>query len=55
MGDEHFGQPMSRGCVNMRTDDARWLFGWAEPAAPAGQNQTWADGEHPGTLVLIHN
>ena len=50
----NFGQPMSRGCVNMRTDDARWLFEWAEPAAPAGQNQTWADGEHPGTLVVIH-
>jgi lipoprotein-anchoring transpeptidase ErfK/SrfK len=50
----NFGQPMSRGCVNMRTDDARWLFEWAEPAAPAGQNQTWADDGHTGTLVVIH-
>lgn len=51
---DNFGQPMSRGCVNMRTDDARWLFEWAEPDAPPDQNQTWADDEHPGTLVVIH-
>ena len=25
----NFGTPMSHGCVNMRTPDARWLFYWA--------------------------
>lgn len=25
----NFGTPMSHGCVNMRTEDARWLFYWA--------------------------
>ena len=25
----NFGRPMSRGCVNMRTDDAAWLYNWA--------------------------
>jgi LysM repeat protein len=25
----NFGTPMSHGCVNMRTADARWLFNWA--------------------------
>lgn len=25
----NFGQPMSHGCVNMRTQDAAWLFNWA--------------------------
>jgi len=25
----NFGTPMSHGCVNMRTSDARWLFYWA--------------------------
>ncbi len=25
----NFGQPMSHGCVNMRTPDAEWLFNWA--------------------------
>ena len=24
-----FGQPMSHGCVNMITEDAKWLFDWA--------------------------
>jgi lipoprotein-anchoring transpeptidase ErfK/SrfK len=25
----NFGVPMSHGCVNMRTDDAAWLYYWA--------------------------
>jgi lipoprotein-anchoring transpeptidase ErfK/SrfK len=25
----NFGTPMSHGCVNMRTPDARWMFYWA--------------------------
>ncbi len=26
---DNFGTPMSHGCVNMRTEDAGWLFDWA--------------------------
>ena len=29
---ENFGSPMSHGCINMRTSEARWLFRWARPA-----------------------
>jgi lipoprotein-anchoring transpeptidase ErfK/SrfK len=25
----NFGTPMSHGCVNLRTDEAAWLFNWA--------------------------
>jgi lipoprotein-anchoring transpeptidase ErfK/SrfK len=25
----NFGTPMSHGCVNLRTDDAAWLYDWA--------------------------
>ena len=25
----NFGTPMSRGCVNMRTEDAGWLYNWS--------------------------
>lgn len=28
---ENFGAPMSHGCINMRTDEANWLFRWAKP------------------------
>ncbi|UCC62260.1 MAG: L,D-transpeptidase family protein [Anaerolineae bacterium] len=35
----NFGRPMSHGCVNLPTSDAKWLFDWA----PAG------------TLVVIHD
>ncbi len=29
-----FGQPMSHGCVNMRTDEALWLYNWAPLGTP---------------------
>ncbi|MEN6409151.1 MAG: L,D-transpeptidase [Anaerolineaceae bacterium] len=34
----NFGTPMSHGCINLRTDEAGWLFNWASV----------------GTLVNIH-
>jgi LysM repeat protein len=30
----NFGHPMSHGCVNMRTQDAAWLFNWASVGTP---------------------
>ncbi len=35
---DNFGTPMSHGCVNLRTEDAKWLFHWASL----------------GTLVHVH-
>ncbi|HMN60949.1 MAG TPA: L,D-transpeptidase family protein [Anaerolinea sp.] len=35
----NFGTPMSHGCVNLRNDDAAWLFDWASV----------------GTLVNVHD
>jgi len=29
----NFGIPMSHGCVNMRTHEAKWLFRWATPVS----------------------
>lgn len=31
---DNFGTPMSQGCVNMRNEDARWLYRWSAPAYP---------------------
>jgi len=28
---DNFGTPMSSGCVNMRIEEAKWLFRWARP------------------------
>ncbi|HSM72760.1 MAG TPA: L,D-transpeptidase [Anaerolineales bacterium] len=47
---ENFGVPMSHGCVNMRTEDAKWLFRWALPVHEIGK--TFNRGF--GTLVQIH-
>jgi lipoprotein-anchoring transpeptidase ErfK/SrfK len=48
----NFGNPMSRGCINMTNEDAKWLFEWTSP----GWNGTpWMHvtaGE--GTLVIVH-
>lgn len=51
----NFGQPMSRGCVNMRVEDAKWLFEWAGP--PMETDATgwlFSSAEEPGTLVVVH-
>ena len=51
----NFGQPMSRGCVNMTNEDAKWLFDWAGPVFD-GAGPTWQRPatDNPGTLVVVH-
>ncbi len=50
----NFGQPMSHGCVNLRTEDAKWLFNWADPLLPTGASQVRSSNASPGTLVVVH-
>lgn len=50
----NFGQRMSRGCVNLQTDNAKQLFEWADPIVPPGQIEVVATHENPGTLVVVH-
>jgi hypothetical protein len=47
---ENFGTPMSHGCINMHTDEAKWLFRWALP--PHQQYTSYNRGY--GTLVQVH-
>ncbi len=49
----NFGQPMSRGCINMRTEDAKWLFDWASPQS-LYSGWLMSDVANPGTLVIVH-
>jgi lipoprotein-anchoring transpeptidase ErfK/SrfK len=48
----NFGHPMSHGCINMRTEDAKTLYDWADPATSG--RVTKADQENPGTEVIIY-
>lgn len=52
---DNFGAPMSHGCVNMRSEDARWLFCWVRPAHRIEDLSTkHAFGGERGTAVSIH-
>lgn len=50
---DNFGTPMSRGCINMTNEDAKWLFDWASPTV---YNDDWlfSNNTNPGTLVMVH-
>lgn len=52
---ENFGAPMSHGCINMRTPEAKWLFRWVRPAhtVEALKSKVYFGGEQ-GTKVTIH-
>lgn len=51
---DSFGQPMSHGCVNLRNDNAKKLFEWADPVIPEGQTEVTSSASNPGTLVVVH-
>lgn len=46
---DNFGTPMSRGCVNMRIEEAKWLFRWVRPLHE--QDRVYSPGY--GTSVII--
>ncbi len=50
----NFGVPMSHGCINMRNEDAKWLFRWVTPVfnLPVTARQDW-DSRGFGTQVHI--
>ena len=50
----NFGIQMSHGCVNLRNEDAKWLFRWANPLfqLPIQSRQDWEMTGY-GTLVIV--
>ena len=51
---DNFGNQMSHGCINMRTEEAKWLFRWCLPPAPADQiTPLTLDKKGYGTPVKI--
>jgi len=52
---DNFGLPMSHGCVNMRTEDALWLFRWTRPSAGFDEiDKGTLDTKGFGTAINIH-
>lgn len=39
-----FGRAHSHGCINLRPEDAKWIFRWSLPAAPYGQEYVVGSG-----------
>jgi lipoprotein-anchoring transpeptidase ErfK/SrfK len=50
----NFGHVMSHGCVNEPLPEAAWMFDWAGPVVPPGQNVVKATPDNPGTRVWVH-
>jgi hypothetical protein len=46
---DNFGRKMSHGCVNMRTEEAKWLYRWTMPLAGAQEK----NAKGLGTRVIV--
>jgi hypothetical protein len=46
-----YGRPRSHGCVNLPSEDAKWLYRWSRPNVPIGEDYLHLPGE--GTQVQI--
>lgn len=52
---DNFGTPMSHGCINMRSSEAKLLYDWATPIVTNESSwSTPATSENPGTRVIIY-
>lgn len=51
----NFGHPMSHGCINMKSDEAKMLYDWATPVVNNAKAwSTLATDDNAGTKVLIY-
>lgn len=48
-----FGRPKSRGCINLKPADAKWLFRWTTPPVAYNPGDIIVNWENRGTLVDI--
>jgi hypothetical protein len=50
----NYGVPMSKGCINLRPQEAKWLFRWVLPLWPPveGERKFW-ERTGFGTLVIV--
>jgi len=48
----NFGRPMSHGCINMKPEEAKLIYEWANPATTGYTTHTTAT--NPGTPITIY-
>lgn len=46
-----YGRPRSHGCVNLPSEDAKWIYRWSRPNVPIGEDYLHLPGE--GTQVQV--
>jgi hypothetical protein len=44
-------RPLSHGCVNLPSADAKWIYRWTRPNVPIGEDYVHLPGQ--GTRVQI--
>jgi lipoprotein-anchoring transpeptidase ErfK/SrfK len=48
----NYGEPMSHGCVNVKPEDAKWIFRWSNPQVPYDTGLIEVTG-YSGTKVEV--
>lgn len=48
----NFGEKMSHGCVNVKPEDAKWIFRWSQPHVPLERGDVTVAGDG-GTRVKV--
>ncbi len=48
-----YGAPRSRGCINLRPDDAKWFFRWTTPIVDYHPGDVTVQWPFPGTKVIV--
>ena len=46
-----YGRPRSHGCINLPSEDAKWIYRWSRPNVPADEDYLHLPGE--GTRIQI--
>ncbi|HNZ14101.1 MAG TPA: L,D-transpeptidase, partial [Anaerolineaceae bacterium] len=49
----NYGEPMSHGCVNVRPDDARFVYRWSLPQSPYDDGKIEVSGYENVTRVIV--